>query len=68
MFGAEKGKAENGVLDGRKLYIGIVQARFNESITNALASACKAELAALGVADKHIEHVLVPGEIGRAHV
>ena len=63
MFGAEKGKAENGVLDGRKLYIGIVQARFNESITNALASACKAELAALGVADKHIEHVLVPGAL-----
>ena len=63
MFGAEKGKAENGALDGRKLYIGIVQARFNESITNALASACKAELAALGVADKHIEHVLVPGAL-----
>ena len=63
MFGAEKGKAENGVLDGRRLYIGIVQARFNESITNALASACKAELAALGVVDKHIEHVMVPGAL-----
>ena len=63
MFGAEKGKAENGVLDGRRLYIGIVQARFNESITNALANACKAELLALGVADKHIEHVLVPGAL-----
>ena len=63
MFGAEKGKAENGVLDGRRLYIGIVQARFNETITNALASACKAELLALGVADKHIEHVLVPGAL-----
>ena len=32
MFGAEKGKADR--LDGKGLYIGIVQARFNESITN----------------------------------
>ncbi len=35
MFGAEKGKADR--LDGHGLCIGIVQARFNESITNALA-------------------------------
>ncbi|MBC7436939.1 MAG: 6,7-dimethyl-8-ribityllumazine synthase [Bdellovibrionales bacterium] len=61
MFGAEKGTASQ--LDGRKLYIGIVQALFNESITNALAQACKAELAALGVDDKHIGHVLVPGAL-----
>ena len=38
MFGAEKGTADK--LDGKKLHIGIVQARFNESITNTLASAC----------------------------
>ncbi len=63
MFGADKGRAEQGMLDGRKLYIGIVQARFNESITDALAAACKAELAALGVQDKHIDHVLVPGAL-----
>jgi 6,7-dimethyl-8-ribityllumazine synthase len=63
MFGADKGKAANDRLDGRKLYIGIVQARFNESITNALADACKKELAALGVADKHIDHVFVPGAL-----
>ena len=65
MFGADKGSlAPNDQrLDGRKLYIGIVQARFNESITNALAQACKAELAALGVQDKHIDHVLVPGAL-----
>ncbi|MES2973312.1 MAG: 6,7-dimethyl-8-ribityllumazine synthase [Pseudomonadota bacterium] len=61
MFGAEKGTAS--LLDGKKLYIGIVQARFNESITNALADACKAELATLGVDSKHIEHVLVPGAL-----
>jgi 6,7-dimethyl-8-ribityllumazine synthase len=61
MFGAEKGTASH--LDGKKLYIGIVQARFNESITNALAQACKAELAALGVEEKRIDHVLVPGAL-----
>jgi 6,7-dimethyl-8-ribityllumazine synthase len=38
MFGAEKGKARTG---RQELHIGIVQARFNESITNTLA-ACRA--------------------------
>ena len=61
MFGAEKGKA--GELDGKGLCIGIVQARFNESITNALAEACRAELNALGVADDDIDHVYVPGAL-----
>ena len=61
MFGAEKGKS--GKLDGKGLCIGIVQARFNESITNALAQACHAELAALGVADDDIDHVHVPGAL-----
>ncbi|MDO9088812.1 MAG: 6,7-dimethyl-8-ribityllumazine synthase [Burkholderiaceae bacterium] len=61
MFGAEKGSSDR--LDGKKLYIGIVQARFNESITNALAEACRAELAALGVEEKHIDHVKVPGAL-----
>ena len=61
MFGAEKGKAEK--MDGKGLCIGIVQARFNESITNALAQACRAELNALGVADDDIDHVYVPGAL-----
>jgi len=61
MFGADKGTSDK--LDGRRLHIGIVQARFNEGITNALAAACKAELAALGVEDKNITHVLVPGAL-----
>ena len=58
MFGADKGTADK--LDGKKLHIGIVQARFNESITNTLAAACRAELLALGVQQKHIKHVLCP--------
>ncbi|WP_343592916.1 6,7-dimethyl-8-ribityllumazine synthase [Paracidovorax wautersii] len=61
MFGADKGTADK--LDGKKLHIGIVQARFNESITNTLAAACRAELIALGVQEKHIHHVLVPGAL-----
>ena len=45
MFGADKGTA--GELDGKRLHIGIVQARFNEPITDALFKACHAELLAL---------------------
>jgi 6,7-dimethyl-8-ribityllumazine synthase len=47
MFGADKGSPS--VLDGKKLSIGIVQARFNEAITDALFNACLTELLALGV-------------------
>jgi 6,7-dimethyl-8-ribityllumazine synthase len=61
VFGAEKGWSDK--LDGKKLSIGIVQARFNESVTNALAEACKQELAALGVEEKNITHVKVPGAL-----
>ncbi|MES1979271.1 MAG: 6,7-dimethyl-8-ribityllumazine synthase [Pseudomonadota bacterium] len=61
MFGADKGTADR--LDGKKLVIGIVQARFNEPVTNALADACLLELAALGVEAKHIKHVKVPGAL-----
>ncbi len=61
MFSAEKGLADR--LDGRKLAIGIVQARFNESVTNALADACRQELVALGVDEKNIRHVKVPGAL-----
>ena len=61
MFHANQG-AEMA-LDGTGLRIGIVQARFNAAITDALAEACLAELAALGVADHHIDHVVVPGAL-----
>lgn len=50
-------------VDGKGLRIGIVQARFNEDITNALAEACLGELAALGVAKSDIDHVSVPGAL-----
>ena len=50
-------------MKGRSLRIGIVQARFNEDITNALAQACRAELLALGVAEKNITLVQVPGAL-----
>lgn len=65
MFGADKGnlKPSDARLDGRKLYIGMVQARFNEEVTSALAQACRAELAALGVPEDHIDHVVVPGAL-----
>lgn len=61
MFGADKGSA--GELDGKKLYIGIVQARFNADVTDALFQACHSELLALGVLAKHITHVKVPGAL-----
>lgn len=65
MFGADKGSLapDHHRLDGKRLSIGIVQARFNEAITDALAQACKAELAVLGVQEKNIEHVMVPGAL-----
>ena len=61
MFGAEKGSAAN--LDGSALAIGIVQARFNASITDSLAQACLQELAAMGVLADNIRHVQVPGAL-----
>jgi 6,7-dimethyl-8-ribityllumazine synthase len=61
MFGANKGTAPT--LDGRKMRIGIVQARFNEDITNALATACLDQLKTLGVQDKNIKHVTVAGAL-----
>jgi 6,7-dimethyl-8-ribityllumazine synthase len=56
-------KGSDVALDGKGLRIGIVQARFNEDITDALATACLGELAALGVAEADIDHVSVPGAL-----
>ena len=61
MQGADQG--QSAPLDGDGLSIGIVRARFNDAITRTLADACLAELAALGVADKHIVQVTVPGAL-----
>jgi 6,7-dimethyl-8-ribityllumazine synthase len=65
MFGAEKGKVAytDTHLDGRDLRIGIVQARFNTSITEALWAACRRELLTLGVLEKNLTHVTVPGAL-----
>ena len=54
-------KGAEAPLDGQGLRIGIVQARFNADITDALASACLAELEAMGVSSTDIDHVRVPG-------
>lgn len=72
MLEADKGEIVDGQtrsgamaapLDGSELRVGIVQARFNAAVTDTLARACLAELAALGVAAEHITHVSVPGAL-----
>lgn len=61
MFVANKGN--HTPASGAKLHIGIVQARFNQDVTNALAMACRSELLTLGVQDKNVRHVHVPGAL-----
>lgn len=65
MLNADQGSLDSTDhrLNGHKLAIGIVQARFNAPITNALTEACKAELLALGVLEKNIDVVQVPGAL-----
>lgn len=65
MFGADKGNvaSNDSRMNGKKLRIGIVQARFNATVTDALASACLAELLLLGVSEKDIDHITVPGAL-----
>lgn len=55
-------------LDGSKLHIGMVQALFNQEVTDVLARDCERELLRLGVSARHITHVRVPGalEVGLA--
>ncbi|AGX87470.1 6,7-dimethyl-8-ribityllumazine synthase [Candidatus Symbiobacter mobilis] len=50
-------------LDGSRFSIGIVQARFNIDITQALAQACLTELALLHVPDARIMLMQVPGAL-----
>jgi 6,7-dimethyl-8-ribityllumazine synthase len=61
MIGADQGTVP--LLDGSGLRIGIVQARFNADVTDALLAACVAELRALGVAGDCITRVTVPGAL-----
>ena len=65
MFGADKGTIAQSEsrMQGKRLRIGIVQARFNADITDALATACIDELLQLGVPEKSITHVTVPGAL-----
>ena len=65
MFGADKGSVSStdSRMNGKGLKVGIVQARFNAGVTDTLAHACKTELLALGVAEKDIEHLTVPGAL-----
>jgi 6,7-dimethyl-8-ribityllumazine synthase len=58
---ADQGQAEQ--LDGTGLRVGVVRARFNDTLTRALADACLQELAALGVAASDVDHVVVPGAL-----
>ncbi len=52
-----------GPLDGSGLRIGIAQARFNHTLTEALAQACREGLRALGVSDGNVRLVQVPGAL-----
>ena len=61
MQDADTGQAKQ--LDGAGLRIGIVRARFNDAVTRQLEQSCLAELAELGVADKHITRLDVPGAL-----
>lgn len=65
MFGIDKKDvpAAQALMSGEDLYIGIVQARFNSGVTDALREACVAELLRLGVAQEHIKVVSVPGAL-----
>jgi 6,7-dimethyl-8-ribityllumazine synthase len=65
MFGADKGSTTDSGkrMNGRALHIGVVQARFNAEITGALWEACRSELLALGVLEKNLDHVTVPGAL-----
>ena len=65
MFGADKGAiaAGDSRTNGKRFKIGIVQARFNAGITDALMHACNDELLLLGVSEKHITHITVPGAL-----
>ena len=69
MPGANKGTAKGTAnasaaeLAGAGLRIGIVQARFNQPLTDRLVDTCRAELARLKVEDEDVTHCTVPGAL-----
>ena len=50
-------------LNGEGLHIGVVRARFNEAVGQAELDACLAELAELGVDERDVMVVSVPGAL-----
>jgi 6,7-dimethyl-8-ribityllumazine synthase len=61
MQGADQGNS--GEPAGEGLRIGIVRARFNDTLTSKLAEACLSELERLEVDAADIRHVVVPGAL-----
>jgi 6,7-dimethyl-8-ribityllumazine synthase len=59
----EADKGTMGELDGAGLRIGIVRARFNDALTQAVVRACLAELERLEVEVGDVRHVSVPGAL-----
>ncbi|MBM3388945.1 MAG: 6,7-dimethyl-8-ribityllumazine synthase [Betaproteobacteria bacterium] len=55
--------ADTAKLDACGLRIGIVRARFNESVTRALEAACRAALDEMGASAQDIITVTVPGAL-----
>ncbi len=55
-------KTEN-VFDASKMHVGIVRARFNEEITDALLKNAQTALAEYGVKEKNITVIAVPGSV-----
>ena len=48
-------------MDGQGLVVGIVRARFNEPVGNALLASCVARLVELGVSGERVTVASVPG-------
>lgn len=61
MQDADRGSASE--MSGDGLRIGIVRARFNETLTLKLAETCIGELIELGLESEDIAHVTVPGAL-----
>jgi 6,7-dimethyl-8-ribityllumazine synthase len=54
---------DSGELDGAGLRIGIVRARFNDSLTTKLLQSCLAELERLDVERSDVQIIAVPGAL-----
>lgn len=61
MFKVDNGHPEP--LDGEGLRVAVVASRFNESLMQTMVQACMDELHELGVADKDIRLLRVPGAL-----